>query len=341
MLAHEEVHVVRGGRSGLPIVVAVHSTTLGPAVGGCRIWTYPDWRDGLEDALRLSAGMTAKCALAGLANGGGKCVVALPPGLRLDPDRRRAVLLDVGDAVAARDGRYATGPDVGTGPADMTVIAERTTGVFCRPTADGGSGDSSPHTATGVLAALQATCDYLDGSPELGRRTFAVVGLGHVGADVARRLAATGARLVVSDIDPDARQLADRIGATWAAPEEALTAEVDIVVPAALGGVLTTALAARLRCRAVVGPANNQLATPEVADLLRARGVLWAPDYVASAGGIVHAIAAELYREPPATVAARIDQIGATLGELYRAAAATDQTPAVAAERLIAARLKG
>ena len=340
MFAHEEVHVVTGSRSALPVVVALHSTVLGPAIGGCRIWTYPDWREGMADALRLSAGMTAKCAVAGLANGGGKTVVALPPGDRLDADRRRAVLLDVGDAIASCGGRYATGPDVGTGPADMAVIAERTAGVFCRPTDAGGSGDSSPHTATGVLAALRATCDYLDGPTDLGGRSFAVVGLGHVGADVAGRLAATGARLVVSDIDPDARRLADQLGAVWAEPDEALTADVDVLVPAALGGVLTPELVPRLRCRAIVGPANNQLATPSVAELLREQDVLWAPDYVASAGGIVHAIATELYREPQETVAARIDQIGSTLTDLYRAAAAAGQTPAVAAEQLVAARLK-
>jgi leucine dehydrogenase len=330
MFAHEDVHVVTGARSGLPIVQAIHSTALGPAVGGCRVWSYPDWRDGLEDALRLSAGMTGKCAVAGLANGGGKTVVALPPGTVLDADRRRAMLLDVGDAVDARGGRYATGPDVGTGPADMAVIGERTTGVFCRPDA---SGDSSPATATGVMAALRATSEYLG----LESPSFAVVGLGHVGADLARRLAATGARLVVSDVVPDARKLADELGAEWVAPEAALTAEAEILVPSALGGVLTAELVDRLRCRAVVGPANNQLATADVADLLHARGILWAPDYVASAGGIVHAIATELYGEPPATVAARIEQIGTTLGELYRA---DGLTPAAAAEQLVAARLK-
>ncbi|SHN45665.1 Glu/Leu/Phe/Val dehydrogenase family protein [Cryptosporangium aurantiacum] len=340
MFTHEEVHVTAGRRSGLPITIAIHSTALGPGLGGCRLWTYADWRDGVEDALRLSTAMTAKTALAGLANGGGKTVVALPPGTRLDVDARRALLHDVGDAVETLGGRYGTGPDVGTGTDDMVTIGERTDHVFCRPAAHGGSGSSSPGTAAGVVAALRATVEHLDGSADPAGRTFGVIGLGSVGADVARRLAAAGAHLVVSDVRADARALADEWGARWVSPEEALTAEVDVLVPSALGGVLTPAVVPRLRCRAVVGPANNQLASPDVAGLLHEQGVLWGPDYVASAGGIVHAVAVEQYRETEAVVAARIDRIGDTMAEIYRTAAAANEPPARAAERLVAARLK-
>ncbi|MFI5958231.1 Glu/Leu/Phe/Val dehydrogenase dimerization domain-containing protein [Cryptosporangium sp. NPDC051539] len=344
MFTHEELHVTAGRRSGVPIVVAIHSTARGQALGGCRIWNYADWRDGVEDALRLSSSMTAKNALAGLANGGGKTVVALPPGAR--PDRRE-LLLDVGDAVEALGGRYGTGPDVGTSSDDMVVIGERTSHAFCRPVSAGGSGSSSPGTAAGVLAALRATVDRLPdpgGATASARswpagRTFAVVGLGSVGADVARRLASAGARLVVSDVRADAEALADELGARWASPESALTAEVDVLVPAALGGVLTPALVPELRCRAIVGPANNQLASADVAGLLHDRGILWAPDYVVSAGGIVHAVATELYREPEAAVAARIDAIGETLTRVYQLAEAEGLTPAAAAERLVTERL--
>ncbi|GAA0231048.1 Glu/Leu/Phe/Val dehydrogenase dimerization domain-containing protein [Cryptosporangium japonicum] len=335
MFTHEELHVRAGRRTGLPIVVAVHSTVLGQALGGCRLWHYDDWRDGVEDALRLSAAMTAKNALAGLANGGGKTVVPLPPGVNVDADTRRALLHDVGDTIEALDGRYGTGPDVGTGPDDMVVIGERTPHVFCRPAAHGGSGSSSPGTAAGVIAALRATVARLDGDTELGGHTFAVVGLGSVGADVAGRLAAAGARLVVSDVRPDAETLAAELGARWSRPGDALTAEVDVVIPAALGGILTAELVPALRCRAVVGPANNQLAEPAVAGLLHERGILWAPDYVASAGGIVHAVASELYREPEDVVARRIERIGDTLTEIY----AAGEAPDVTAEKLVAARL--
>ncbi|GAA3219581.1 Glu/Leu/Phe/Val dehydrogenase dimerization domain-containing protein [Dactylosporangium siamense] len=191
MFEHEQVVIRAGARSGLPVIIALHSTALGPALGGCRLAVYPHWTDGLTDALRLSAAMTGKCAVAGLPNGGGKTVVPLPAGA-FD---RRAVLLDVGDAIEDLGGRYGTGPDVGTGPDDMLVIGERTRHVACRPTSAGGSGDSSTHTAAGVLAALHALCAAVFGSPDLAGRRFAVVGLGRVGADVARRLAAAGATL--------------------------------------------------------------------------------------------------------------------------------------------------
>ncbi|TQS40705.1 Glu/Leu/Phe/Val dehydrogenase dimerization domain-containing protein [Cryptosporangium phraense] len=332
MFTHEELHVTAGRRSGVPIALAIHSTALGQALGGCRIWHYADWRDGVEDALRLSSAMTAKNALAGLANGGGKTVAVLPPAAR--PDRRE-LLLDVGDAVAALGGRYGTGPDVGSSSDDMTVIGERTSHVFCRPVADGGSGSSSPGTAAGVIAALRATV------PDLASGRFAVVGLGSVGADVARRLAAAGARLTVSDVRPDAKALADELGADWASPDEALTAEGDVLVPAALGGVLTADLVPSLRCRAIVGPANNQLASPDVAGLLHERGIRWAPDYVVSAGGIIHAVATELYREAPEVVEARIEGIGDTLTRVYDLADAQHLTPAAAAEQLVAERLTG
>jgi glutamate dehydrogenase/leucine dehydrogenase len=148
-LIHERVVMLQGSRSGLPIIVAVHSTALGQAIGGCRLAHYPGWRDGLTDALRLSSAMSDKCALAGLPNGGGKTVVALQPGRVLDAAARRRLLHDVGDVITAFDGAYATGPDVGTSPDDMVTIAERTQYAFCRPVPAGGSGDSSQHTAVG------------------------------------------------------------------------------------------------------------------------------------------------------------------------------------------------
>ena len=233
-MIHERVVTQQGPRSGLPIIVAVHSTALGQAIGGCRLARYLDWRDGLTDALRLSSAMSDKCALAGLPNGGGKTVVALPPGRVLDAAARRSLLHDVGDVITAFDGAYATGPDVGTGPDDMVTIAERTPFAFCRPVPAGGSGDSSPHTAAGVLAALHAVCTRRFGSSGLSARSFAVLGLGRVGGHVARMLAGAGATLVVSDIDNGKRALAHRYSATWTSPQNCLTAEVDVLVPAGL-----------------------------------------------------------------------------------------------------------
>jgi leucine dehydrogenase len=264
--------------------------------------------------------MSDKAALAGLPNGGGKTVVALPPGTTLDAAGRRDALHDVGDAIDALGGAYATGPDVGTGPADMLTIAERTPYVFCRPVEAGGSGDSSPATAAGVIAALGAVAAERFGSADLAGRSFAILGLGHVGARIARQLAEAGAKLVVSDVDESRRHLAESLGARWTTPYECLTAEVDVLVPAALGGVLNASTVAELRCAAVAGPANNQLDEPATALLLHERGILWAPDYLVSAGGIIYATGIELRHETPTAANARVAGIAGTLTSVFETA---------------------
>lgn len=328
---HELVVTQRGPRTGLPITIAVHSSVRGPAAGGCRLKHYPDWRDGVTDALRLSAAMTGKTAIAGLPLGGGKTVVAVPPGHVFD---RRELLLDVGEAIEFLGGRYATGPDVGTGPDDMAVIGERTAHVFCRPESAGGSGDSSLHTAVGVVAALRAVCEQRFGSPELSGRSFAVLGLGRVGGHLLRLLASEKAQLIAADVE-DRRELAAAHGATWVDPQDCLSAEVDVLVPAALGGLLTAQSVPGLRCAAVAGPANNQLDVPETARLLHERGILWAPDVVVSAGGLIHATAVELLRESPARVDARLHGIGDTLRGILATAASTGATPASVVDGLV------
>jgi leucine dehydrogenase len=336
---HEQVVIRTGPRSGLPVVVAVHSTALGPAAGGCRIWRYPRWQDGVEDALRLSAAMTAKFAAAGLARGGGKSVVALPERFEFTPARRRDVLFDVADAIEALGGRYAIGPDVGTSSEDMVVIGERTDHVFCKPAEFGGSGDSSPHTAEGTVAALRAVGVALAGTRSLHGIRVAVVGLGNVGARIAAILAEEGADLVLSDIDDGKRHSADELGALWRDPARALTSDVDILVPAALGGVLTAEIVPELRCRAVAGPANNQLATPEVADLLQARGIAWVPDYIAGAGGVINAITVELDKRSEDDARQRVLGIEHTVADLLEAANARGVTLAAVAEEVVQARL--
>jgi len=338
-LEHEEVIATVGPRSGLPVIVAIHSTHLGPAVGGCRIWRYPDWRDGLEDALRLSAGMTRKLALTGLANGGGKTVVAVPEGATLGAERRANALRDVGEVVTSLSGRYATGPDVGTAPADMAIIGERTGHVFCKPPELGGSGDSSPHTAAGIVAALRGACSQTYGSADFGGRLFAVSGLGSVGGHIARQLAAAGASLVLSDIDTEKKDLAKELGASWADPDEILTAEADVLIPAALGGVLARDLVPRLRCAAIVGPANSQLAEPRVADLLHERGIIWVPDYVASAGGVIYALSVELRHQTHADALARVQAIEQTVIQILHVSKQTGRTPDHVAQELVRHRL--
>lgn len=341
MFDHERVVIATGSRSKLPVIVAVHSTALGSSAGGCRMLAYPRWQDGLEDALRLSRNMTLKSAAAGLPHGGGKTVVALPAGIQVDDRMRRAALLDVGDVVESLAGGYATGPDVGTSAHDMVTIAERTTHVCCLPEEHGGSGDSSGHTAAGVLSAIHAACAHLFGSASLAGRTIGVVGLGNVGGGLARMLAAEGARLIVTDTDPGRRALAGEVGATWVDPASAVTTPVDVLVPAAVGGMLTAEVVSRLRCEAIVGPANNQLATEDVAELLRDKGICWVPDYIASAGGVVYAVSRELDGLDHATASAAVRGIGDTVRTLLDAADRDAITPHRAALRLAADRLEG
>jgi leucine dehydrogenase len=340
-LDHEELLVRRGRRSGLYAIVAVHSTARGPSLGGCRMWCYGDSRAAIRDALRLSRAMTFKSAVAGLPLGGGKGVIMLPAGApAIAPGRRRDALLDFGDAVAQLDGRYVTAEDVGTSDGDMTVIAERTTHVAGLALERGGSGDPSPWTALGVETAIRVAAERLWGSADLTGRSIAVVGLGHVGSRLARGLAAGGAELVVADVAAVKRSLADELGATWAEPEAALRGDVDIVAPCALGGVIDHDLVPALHCRAIAGAANNQLASEDLAGDLHARGILWVPDFVANAGGIIN-ISVELEPEAydPERARERVLAIGDTVRAVLDMAEADGTTTLAAAHELARARL--
>jgi leucine dehydrogenase len=305
------------------------------------MWGYEDSRAAVRDALRLSRAMTFKAAVAQLPMGGGKGVIMLPAGEPpLTEERRRAVLLDFGDTVEMLDGRYITAEDVGTSETDMTVIAEATRHVSALPVDRGGSGDPSAWTAVGVEAAIRVACERTLGTDSLDGLGAAVIGLGHVGGTLARLLAEGGARLVVSDVDERKRALAEELGAHWTDPSSALTAEVDVVAPCALGGLLDHEVVPALRCRVIAGAANNQLADDSVAEALAARGILWVPDFVASAGGIIN-ISLEL--EPEGYSAeradARVRAVGDTLRTVLDQAEATGVTPLAAALELGRQRL--
>ncbi len=339
-LDHETLLVRRGARSGLYTIVAVHSTARGPAAGGCRLWTYEDSRAAIRDALRLSRAMTFKNAVAGLPLGGGKGVVMARQDRPLDDQRRRAALLDFGDTVEALGGRYVTAEDVGTSDADMETIAEQTAHVAGLSVERGGSGDPSPYTALGCRVAIERACERALGSADLRGRHVAVVGLGRVGGRLARLLAEAGARLTLSDVNPARKTLADELGGTWTDPTSALEADVDVLAPCALGGVLDDETVPRLRCAVVAGAANNQLAADVVADRLERRGILWAPDFVVNAGGIIN-IAVEL--EPGGyshdRAVARVTGIGDTLDEIFDRSQAGGITPLTAAMELARRRL--
>jgi leucine dehydrogenase len=320
-LEHEELLVRRGARSGLYCIVAVHSTFRGPALGGCRMWRYRDSRAAVRDALLLSRAMTYKSAVAGLPLGGGKGVIMLPDGPPSGA-ARTALLRDFADTVASLSGRYITAEDVGTSARDMTIIAHGTQYVSGLARARGGSGDPSPYTALGVEAAVLASVERALGTTSLRGRSAAVVGLGHVGLRVARLLAKRGAKLLVSDIDARKRDEARRLGARWATPEKALLAPVDVLAPCALGGVFDDESVAALQAPVVAGAANNQLADESVADLLDRRGVLWAPDFVANAGGIINiSVELEAGGYDPRVARRRVRGIGDTLRSIYDMAA--------------------
>lgn len=285
--AHEELVVQRGARSGALMAVAIHSTRLGPALGGVRLWHYAHPTDAVDDVLRLAEAMTLKAAAAGLDLGGGKGVICAP---RPEPpagEERRRLLLDFGDLVESLEGRYITAEDIGTTADDMVVIAERTRHVTGRPRRDGGAGDPSPFTALGVEAAMRAACAHAFGSPLLPDRRVTVIGVGQVGMRLARSLASRGARLVLSDIDGRKRAIADELGAEWVEPELALTVRCDVLAPCAVGGLIDEQAARRLRCRVICGAANNQLTDGGVGALLARRGIVYAPDFIANAGGLI------------------------------------------------------
>jgi leucine dehydrogenase len=337
-LDHEELVVRRGRRTGLYVVIAVHSTVLGPALGGARLWHYRVPGDAIADALRLSEAMTLKAAAAGLDLGGGKAVLCSDG--ELDEGRRRELMLDLGEVVESLDGRYITAEDVGTGTEDMAVIRARTSHVVGLPVSLGGSGDPSPITARGVEAAIRACCERRFGSEDLSGRSVCVVGLGHVGTRLAERLLAAGAEVIAADIDTDKRRLAAKLGAGWIDPGSAMTAACDVLAPCALGGAIDRDNLGSLRCEIVCGSANNVLAEERLAEGLASREILYAPDFIANAGGLIN-VYAEIHRLGDERTRRLVDGIGEKLAEILAEAKERSTTPLQAARELAAERLIG
>jgi leucine dehydrogenase len=327
---HEEVVTRLGRRSGVPVTVAVHSRRLGPAAGGIRLRQYPTWQDGLADALRLAEGMTYKNAVGGVPFGGGKTVIAVPSSVPLTPALRADALADAGELIASFGGAYLAGPDVGTSSEDMVYLRSFTDHVFCLPESHGGTGSSSGPTARGVLAALRAGLSAVFGSADVTGRRVVVVGMGSVGSLLARELAAQGASLVVADLDP-----ARCAGYEQVPVSDAYSLAADVLVPAAVGGVVGPDVRAPL----VVGPANNQLVTADAAEALAAAGVVWVPDFVASAGGVVYTLSREAAGLDREAALARVELIEETVAGLLAAAAANGTTPLAEASALAEERL--
>ncbi|MFN7056503.1 Glu/Leu/Phe/Val dehydrogenase dimerization domain-containing protein [Hyphomonas sp.] len=288
---HEQVLHVQDTHSGLRAIVALHSTSLGPAGGGCRLWSYKDPRAALVDALRLSRGMSYKNALAGLKMGGGKAVVLGP----VPADARLAVFEALGDAVDRLGGRYVTAEDVGVTVGDMKVVASRTKYVSGLSGEGGAGGDPSPYTAKGVRMAMEAVALHRLDAPALEGLRIAVQGLGGVGGNLCRELAERGASLIVADVDTErVERICDEYHAERTDVETVLLSDADIVAPCALGGVLSEDVVPKLRARAVVGGANNQLLSSAAGRMLFDRQITYAPDYLVNAGGIIM-VAAEYF----------------------------------------------
>jgi leucine dehydrogenase len=334
----EQAVIRRDAASGAWIFICMHSTRLGPAAGGTRMKVYDTPADGLEDAMRLSAGMTSKLAVADLGLGGGKAVLAvrqIPSG----EDRRR-LLHRYGDMVASLGGSFITSSDVNTGEEDMDVIAERTEHVFGRSEAAGGAGDPGAFTARGVFHGIKATLAHIYGSDEQSGRTVLVQGAGSVGGALAELLGRDGATVIVADVDAArAETVANAVKGSTVEPEAALDLECDVYAPCALGATLSAATIPRLRCKIVAGSANNQLAQPEAAELLRDAGIVYAPDYVINAGGAIGINYLELNDRSPADVDVALVRIGDTLREIYERAEREGITTAAAADAVAASRL--
>ena len=335
---HEFVHVVRDRSSGLLAIVAVHSTHLGPGAGGTRFWHYPNPKDGLRDALRLSRGMSYKNAMAGLPMGGGKAVILADENRTKTPD----LLAAFGDAVEGLGGRYVTAEDVGISEADMVAVSKRTAFVSGLPAdADGSAGgDPGPFTSYGIYLGIKAAVKHRLRTDNMKDVHVAVQGTGSVGGGVARLLAKDGVRLTLADINAQsATSLAEELGASVVTPNAIMTTPCDVLSPNALGAILDEKSIEKLETRIIAGGANNQLARAHHGKHLFERDILYAPDYVINAGGIISVATEYLSRRDgqPGSVQqvnGLIEQIPGRLQRIWEVSEADDISPDIVADRM-------
>jgi leucine dehydrogenase len=330
----ERAEIRYDAASGAWMFVCLHSTRLGPAAGGTRMRVYSSPEEGLADAMRLSAAMTRKLAVAGLPFGGGKAVLAvreIPHG-----EERRRLFLRFAKLVGSLSGRFYTGPDMNTNERDMDLLPY----ALIRSEDRGGPGSSAPATAVGVLHGIRTSVRHAFGSARLDGLVVVVQGVGGVGGRLTELLVEAGARVLVSDVDAArVRELASRLSVRAVAPERVLRADCDVFAPCAVGGILNERSIPLLRCRIVAGSANNQLATLADGERLRAAGILYAPDYIINAGGAMYGIGLEVLSWTQDELDRRLAAIGETLTTVYREADERRIPTSEAAERLAAARL--
>lgn len=330
---YEQIVFAHDPSTGLRTIMAVYSTALGPALGGARFWPFVTEEDSIRDVLRLAKAMAYKASAAGLDLGGGKAVIIGDPRTHKTAELLRAF----GRVVERLGGAYITTADVGTSSADMDVISEETrfvTGTSVR------SGDPSPVTAYGVWYGMRAVAERLWGEPSLAARHVVVQGTGKVGGALARLLAREGAILTLSDLDHGSvTALAGELGGEVVPPTEALTVPCDVLAPCALGPVVTDATLRVLKCRAVAGAANNQLERPDHAEALLEAGILYAPDFVVNAGGLI-SVAGEIMGYGAEEAHARSAAIADTLRRVFERASSSGITPAAAADAIAEERIR-
>ena len=338
---HEQVVYGHDKASGLKAIIAIHNSQLRPALGGCRMWPYADDQEALRDVLRLSRGMSYKSALANLPLGGGKAVIIGNP----HTGKSEALFQAMGDFVDSLGGRYITAADSGTGVAEMQIMAERTrhvAGAGQREALDGGTrnGDPSPATAYGVFIGLQAAVKHRLGRDDLKGLKVAIQGVGQVGFSLARHLKEAGAELWVTDIqETNVRRAVEQLGAKAVGQYDIYGLDVDVFAPCAMGAIINPHTLEALRAPVIAGAANNQLADAQLAEELKRRGCLYAPDYAINAGGIID-VCYERTGGTAAQLKAHVEGIGGTLKQIFERAEAQGQTTSAVADSLARERLQ-
>lgn len=328
---YERLVLAEDASAGLRALICLHSTALGPAAGGCRMWNYASDAEAITDVTRLARGMTYKNAMADLGLGGGKSVIIGDARRDKTPDLMRAF----GRAVQAMEGSYYTAEDVGISTQDMAYAAEETSYAVGLAGGDHGSGDPSPWTAEGVFRCLRVGAAHVWGSDDLTGRRVLVQGLGHVGLSLAEKLHAAGASLIVTDINAAALADAqDRLGAQIISPDAVFAEDMDIFAPCALGAVLNAKTVPALTAKLVCGAANNQLATPDMAGALQSRDIVYLPDYVVNAGGII-SVAGEIHKRGEDYRRGRLDGIAIRVAEMLKRAKAEGRTTVEIADQMV------
>lgn len=321
--SHEEVVFGNDPVSGLKAIIAIHSTALGPALGGTRFYPYESEADALEDVLRLSQGMSRKAAAAGLDLGGGKAVI-IGDHRKMKSER---LWRAYGRVVDSLQGRYITAEDVGTNTMDMDTIRHETRWVVGVPVEEGGSGDPSPATARGLVAAARSVSQFLWGNDDLSSKTIAILGVGKVGTNLTRRYTELGCKVYAADVyKPSLDRAVRRHGVIPVGLDEIIETECDILAPCSLGGTLNKETIPRLKCKAIVGAANNQLAEEGDDELIAERDILYAPDFVANAGGLIN-VSEEIRGYVEERAAAHIDKIYDNMCHVLKTAEEQGVTP--------------